>query len=104
MIDTKVTNALGRGWHREQLLKTGYVSQLHAYLRSQERPDDPLANSADGLLHHPAINGDFDEPVRIQAHRMRFATVDLAGTHAAIRQRLLELVEPTQSLASTGPG
>jgi 5-methylcytosine-specific restriction enzyme subunit McrC len=104
VIDTKFTNVLGRGWYREQSLKTGYVYQLYAYLRSQERHDDPLANSADGLLLHPAINGDFDESVRIQGHRMRFSTVDLAGSHAAIRQRLLELVEPTQSLASTGPG
>jgi len=104
VIDTKFTNVLGRGWYREQSLKTGYVYQLYAYLRSQERPDDPLASNADGLLLHPAIDGGFDESVRIQGHRMRFATVDLAGSHAAIRQRLLELVEPTQSLASTGPG
>jgi hypothetical protein len=35
---------------------------------------------------------------------MRFAAVDLAGSHAAIRQRLLALVETTPALASTAPG
>ncbi|WP_156818338.1 hypothetical protein [Cyanobium gracile] len=102
VIDTKFTNVLGRGWYREQSLKTGYVYQLYAYLRSQARNDDPLANGADGLLLHPAIDGAFDESLRIQGHRMRFTTVDLAGSHAVIRQRLLELVEPTRALASTG--
>lgn len=93
VIDTKFTNVLGRGWYREQSLKTGYIYQLYAYLRSQERHDDPRANSADGLLLHPAINGDFDESVSIQGHRMRFATVDLAMTHGHIKERLLQLVE-----------
>jgi 5-methylcytosine-specific restriction enzyme subunit McrC len=47
------------------------------------------------LLLHPAINGDFDESVVIQGHRMRFATVDLAGSHQLIRDRLLGLVTGT---------
>ncbi|KAF0654117.1 hypothetical protein L107_07093 [Cyanobium sp. Copco_Reservoir_LC18] len=29
------------------------------------------------------IDGSFDEAVRIQGHRLRFATVDLAGSHAS---------------------
>jgi 5-methylcytosine-specific restriction enzyme subunit McrC len=104
VIDTKFTNLPGRGRYREQSLKTGYVYQLYAYLRSPERYDDPSANSADGLLLHPTIDGGFDESVRTQGHRMRFATVDLAGSHAALRQWLLELVEPTPALASAGAG
>jgi len=43
------------------------------------------------LLLHPAINGDFDESVQVQGHRMRFATVDLAGSHQQVKERLLEL-------------
>lgn len=92
VIDTKFTNVFGKGWYRELSLKTGYVYQLYAYLRSQEGRGDPWADQADGLLLHPAINDHVDESVRIQGHRLRFATVDLAGSHAAIKQRLLELV------------
>lgn len=93
VIDTKFTNVLGRGWYREQSLKTGYVYQLYAYLRSQVGRGDLWADQASGLLLHPAINGDFDESVSIQGHRMRFATVDLAMTHGHIKERLLQLVE-----------
>ncbi|MBM5822431.1 MAG: 5-methylcytosine-specific restriction endonuclease system specificity protein McrC [Cyanobacteria bacterium K_Offshore_surface_m2_011] len=93
VIDTKFTSVLGRGWYREQSLKTGYVYQLYAYLRSQVGRGDPWADQASGLLLHPAIHGDFDESVSIQGHRMRFATVDLAVSHRGIKARLLQLVE-----------
>ena len=96
VIDTKFTNVYGRGWYRELSLKTGYVYQLYAYLRSQEGRGDPWADRADGLLLHPAINGHVDESVVIQGHRMRFATVDLAGNHGEIKQRLLQLIVSKQ--------
>jgi 5-methylcytosine-specific restriction enzyme subunit McrC len=102
VIDTKFTNVLGRGWYREQSLKTGYVYQLYAYLRSQEGHDDPRSNSADGLLLHPAINGDFDESVRIQGHRMRFATVDLSASHQTICRQLMALL-PLETPLSSSP-
>jgi 5-methylcytosine-specific restriction enzyme subunit McrC len=79
VIETKFTNVFGKGWYRELTLKTGYVYQLHAYLRSQEGRGDPCDVYADGLLLHPAIHGHGDESVRIQGHPMRMATVDLAA-------------------------
>lgn len=91
VIDTKFTSVFGKGWYRELSLKTGYVYQLYAYLRSQEGRGDPWADQAGGLLLHPAIDGNVDESVQIQGHRLRFATVDLAGEHLTIKQRLLEL-------------
>ena len=95
VIDTKFTGVFGRGWHREQTLRSGYVYQLYAYLRSQEGrddPDAPWADAAAGLLLHPAIAVDVDESVLIQGHCLRFATVDLTASHAALKQRLLELL------------
>jgi 5-methylcytosine-specific restriction enzyme subunit McrC len=53
---------------------------------------DPWADHASGLLLHPAIHGRFDESLVIQGHGMRFATVDLAGSHESIKTRLLELI------------
>jgi len=92
VIDTKFTGVLGRGWYREHSLRAGYVYQLYAYLRSQVGHGDPWADQAQGLLLHPAIFGDFDESVAIQGHQMRFATVDLAGSHQQIKERLLGMV------------
>jgi 5-methylcytosine-specific restriction enzyme subunit McrC len=94
VIDTKFTSVYGRGWYREQSLRAGYVYQLYAYLRSQEgqnNPAAPWADSAAGLLLHPAINTEVDESVNIQGHRLRFATVDLTASHADLRTRLLQL-------------
>jgi 5-methylcytosine-specific restriction enzyme subunit McrC len=95
VIDTKFTGVFSRGWYREQSLRAGYVYQLYAYLRSQEGRDGPAApwaDSAAGLLLHPAIDMEVDESVSIQGHRLRFATVDLTASHAELRSRLLELL------------
>lgn len=96
VIDTKFTGFFSRGWNREQSLRAGYVYQLYACLRSQEGRDDPAApwaDSAAGVLLHPAIETEVDESVSIQGHRMRFATVDLAASHDEIKRQLLALVE-----------
>ncbi len=93
VIDTKFTGVFSRGWYREQSLRAGTIYQLYAYLRSQEGRDDPAApwaDSAAGLLLHPAIDTEVDESVSIQGHRLRFATLDLTASHAVLRARLLQ--------------
>ncbi len=98
VIDTKFTGVFARGWYRDQTLRAGYVYQLYAYLRSQEGREDPAApwaDSAAGLLLHPAIDTEVDESVNIQGHRLRFATVDLTASHADLRARLLQLAIQT---------
>ena len=92
VIDTKFTHVFTRGWYREQSLRSGYVYQLYAYLRSQEGHGDPAAETASGLLLHPAIEATVDESVEIQGHRLRFATVDLSADHAQLKTRLLALL------------
>lgn len=94
VIDTKFTEVFSRGWYREQSLRANHVYQLYAYLRSQEGRSDPAApwaDSAAGLLLHPAVGSEVDEAVVIQGHRLRFATVDLTASHADLRERLLRL-------------
>jgi len=98
VIDTKFTGVFARGWYRDQTLRSGYVYQLYAYLRSQEGREDPAApwaEAAAGLLLHPAIDTEVDESVNIQGHRLRFATVDLTASHADLRARLLQLAIQT---------
>ena len=85
IIDTKFTGIFTRSAYREAILKSGYLYQIYAYLRSQERAEDSLSANAEGILLHPAIDADVDETVRIQGHDIRFLTIDLAKpTHEII--------------------
>lgn len=92
VIDTKFTSILTRGWYREEALRSGYLYQIYAYLRSQEGNGDPLSDTASGLLLHPAVGDMVYEAVVIQGHEIRFATVDLAAHASEIRRQLLRVV------------
>lgn len=91
VIDTKFTSIVTPGWYREESLRSGYVYQIYAYLRSQVGRGDALADCASGLLLHPAIGQMLDETVVIQGQRIRFATVDLTATPNEIRAQFLHL-------------
>jgi len=91
VIDTKFTHILSPAQYGDEKLRSGYLYQMYAYLRSQESADDPLSQNASGLLLHPSVGRHVDEAATIQGHRIRFATVDLAAEGPAIRERLLSL-------------
>ena len=93
VIDTKFNSVVTRGWYREETLRSGYIFQIYAYLRSQEDNDDPLAANATGLLLHPSVGDMLKESVVIQNHEIRFATVDLSATAKEIRLQLLDALE-----------
>jgi 5-methylcytosine-specific restriction enzyme subunit McrC len=92
VIDTKFTSIVTKGWHRDETLRSGYVYQIYAYLRSQVGGGSPYADRAAGLLLHPSVGEAVDEAVVIQGHNIRFATVDLAKSAAEIRIQLLDKV------------
>jgi 5-methylcytosine-specific restriction enzyme subunit McrC len=94
VIDTKFTSILASGWYREETLRSGYVYQIFAYLRSQVGRGDPLADCACGLLLHPSVGDAVDETVVIQGHGIRCATVNLTASPAEFRAQLLRLCEP----------
>ena len=93
VIDTKFNAIVTNGWYREESLRSGYLYQMYAYLRSQEGCGDELSDGADGVLLHPsvgsALNGFL---VVIQGHKIRFITVDLGGSARDIRNELLKVV------------
>ena len=92
VIDTKFNALLTSGWYREETLRSGYIYQIYAYLRSQE--GEPVANAAEGLLLHPSVGGEIvDEAAQIQGHLIRFSTVDLSLPASKIREQLLAVVE-----------
>lgn len=93
VIDTKFTSIVSAGWYREETLRSGYIYQMYAYLQSQSGCGSLLADAASGLLLHPAVGESVDEAVRMQGHTIRFATVDLTGSAAQIRNALLRVCE-----------
>lgn len=93
VIDTKFTAIVTSSRYRAESLRSGYLYQIYAYLRSQAGRGDPLADRAGGVLLHPAIGKAFDESVVIQGHRIRFATVDLTAAAAELRAQLLRVAE-----------
>ena len=93
VIDTKFTAIVTKGHHRDKTLRSGYLYQIYAYLRSQAgNKDDSRADTAKGLLLHPSVDEEFDESVEIQGHQIRFATVNLAADAKEIRKQLLQAV------------
>lgn len=101
IIDTKFTEIVQTGWYREESLKSGYLYQMYAYLRSQEKPEDALSTSATGVLLHPSVCDDYNEALELQGHVIRFMTVDLTASACDIRNRLLEVAETPMEWSST---
>ena len=96
VIDTKFTSILTSGQYKEEILKSGYMYQIYAYLRSQEKMEDSLSEKSYGLLLHPTVDEDVDERVMIQGHVIKFATVNLTASAKEIRDRLISVVDQNQ--------
>lgn len=96
VIDTKFTSLLKPAQFRDAL-RSGYLYQIYAYLRSQV--DVPsLTRIAEGVLLHPTTEHPIDEAALIQGHVLRFTTVDLAGPPSALRAGLLRIVDDSPLL------
>jgi 5-methylcytosine-specific restriction enzyme subunit McrC len=91
VIDTKFASILGVGRFGDASLKSGYLYQMYAYLRSQEG-GDPRWDSSAGLFLHPAVGSRLYEHATIQGHSITFATVDLSGSPKAIRSELRRII------------
>ncbi|NQU56547.1 MAG: 5-methylcytosine-specific restriction endonuclease system specificity protein McrC [Rhodospirillales bacterium] len=92
VIDTKFNSITTSGWHREDTLRSGYIYQMYAYLRSQEAESDEASFNTTGMLLHPSVGIEINEAVTIQGHKIKFCTVDLSDEASAIRQQLLSLI------------
>lgn len=93
VIDTKFNAIVTPGWYRAETLRSAYIYQMYAYLRSQVGRGDAAADTASGVLLHPAVGTHVDETVVIQGHALRFMTVDLAGPAQTWRQELLRVCD-----------
>ena len=103
VIDTKFNPLLDEGQYDKMTLKSTYMYQIYAYLRSQEEQPDELTRTSEGLMLHPSIDEMFDEALEIQGHLIRFATVDLTDSAPAIRDQLLRVAsKPEYALTEVG--
>lgn len=92
VIDTKFTSIFTKSNYRVQILKSGYLYQLYAYLRTQERTDEPSTLKAEGILLHPQTGGTVDELMVIQGHKIRFKTIDLMAEPGEFETSLRAMV------------
>lgn len=92
IMDTKFNSILTKGWYRDKTIRNGYLYQIYAYLRSQEKADDPASQNSIGILLHPSVEGDFRETVTIQGHEIHFYTVDLTLEAKDIKKQLLNVI------------
>ena len=92
IIDTKFTHILRENQWGKETLKSGYLYQIYAYLRSQERDDDPPSRTASGLLLHPSTGFDVNEFAIIQGHQIHFSTIDLTAETSVIRNQLFRAI------------
>ncbi|MDO4574951.1 MAG: 5-methylcytosine-specific restriction endonuclease system specificity protein McrC [Planctomycetia bacterium] len=89
IVDTKFTSILKKGRFDTETLKSGYIYQIYAYLRSQEHRES--FRYAEGVMLHPAIDREWDETVVIDQHPIRFLTVDLNASPQKLREQLLKV-------------
>jgi 5-methylcytosine-specific restriction enzyme subunit McrC len=101
LIDTKFTSILTSSQYRDEILRSGYLYQIYAYLRSQVGRGDISADRAEGVLLHPSVGENVSETVFIQGHCIRFMTIDLTATPSAIRAELLGVASPAPTLMPT---
>lgn len=87
VVDTKFTSILATNRFFDARLKSGYLYQMYAYLRSQEGRDTRWDGAA-GMFLHPAVFASVRERAVIQNHSITFATIDLSGEATAIRSEL----------------
>ena len=93
VIDTKFTSIVTHGQFGQQMLKSGHMYQLYAYLRSQEQLGEPITCYSTGVLLYPSLGVGYNESATIQGHRVTFATVDLTADSQTIRSQLLRIVD-----------
>ena len=89
IVDTKCTSIFKQSSHS---FITDHLYQLYAYVRSQEKIDDPLSFSASGMLLYPTVDESINEHTLIQGHQLNFSTIDLRQENMKIKDCLLSLL------------
>lgn len=93
VIDTKFTHIFTDSQYKSEMLRSGYLYQLYAYLRTQEGAVNSQGiECSEGMLLHPQCGQALDAYVDIQGHRMRFKTINLLSSAEEFERQLLSIV------------
>lgn len=88
VIDTKFTRILTASNYRGEILRSGYLYQMYAYLRTQESMEHPSSLTSEGILLHPQVGGSVDETMILQGHPISFRTIDLTASSTEFVEQL----------------
>lgn len=92
VIDTKFTHIFTDSQYKSEMLRSGYLYQLYAYLRTQEGQLYAQGiERSEGMLLHPLCGQTLDAYVDMQGHRMRFKTIDLMSSAEEFERQLLSI-------------
>jgi len=92
VIDTKFTHIFTDTQYKKEVLRSGYLYQMYAYLRTQEAelPFNGIEHS-EGMLLHPQCGQALDAKIDMQGHRIRFKTIDLMTSAEDFETQLLSI-------------
>lgn len=92
VIDTKFTHIFTESQYKAEVLRSGYLYQLYAYLRTQEAQLHAHGiERSEGMLLHPQCGPPLDAYIDMQGHRMRFKTIDLMSSAEEFERQLLNV-------------
>ncbi|MDW5443803.1 5-methylcytosine-specific restriction endonuclease system specificity protein McrC [Polaromonas sp. SM01] len=92
VIDTKFTHIFTETQYKSEVLRSGYLYQLYAYLHTQSAQLQAQGiEHSEGMLLHPLCGQALDAYVDIQGHRMRFKTIDLMSSAGEFERQLLSI-------------
>jgi 5-methylcytosine-specific restriction enzyme subunit McrC len=96
VIDTKYYANCLQSYYDSATVHSGNLYQLFAYLKNLQIGDH---REIEGVLLYPTVSKSLSLRYSIQGHAMRIVTLDLNATWQEIRQRLLQLLVPSESNA-----
>ena len=91
VLDTKYYVDSLKSYHGSEMVRSGNLYQLFAYLRNIQIAKAGK-RQVEGILLYPTVSKSLDLRYVIQGHPIRVATVDLNVSCDQIHQRLLDLV------------
>lgn len=101
VIDTKFTHIFTESQYKSEVLRSSYLYQLYAYLRTQEAQlTSQCIEHSEGMLLHPLCGKAFDAYIDMQGHRMRFKTIDLMSSAEDFEQQLLSIGSGLSQISS----
>jgi 5-methylcytosine-specific restriction enzyme subunit McrC len=95
VIDTKFNRIYTASNFRTELLRSNYLYQMYAYLRTQERVSDPPSLNAEGILLHPQAGAAVNETMVVQGHAVSVKTVDLTANAHEFESQLRLIGAPS---------